>query len=205
MSTIPTPPVAVDSSQRGFMAPTNTYGSMDDQALQRFLQQMVAGISGLDGTLVFSRFQTEPNNEPTDSTTDWAAVGPSGPRDPDTFAFEGELPDGNYGVIRHELLTLIASFYGANSEANAERFSLGLQLHQNREYLTRAGYGLVEASKPIPVPIKRNTLWVYGVDVHLVIRRRQQIGYQVDNVASFEGDLIVDQPLKTYPLVVEES
>lgn len=204
MSTPGIPIIAADSTQAGFLAPGNRYGALEDQDLRRFLQQMVAGVSGLPGELVRPRWVPEPANEPP-FEVDWAAIGAES-RDPDTFAYEGLLPDGSQGVIRHELLNLLASFYGPHGEMNAETFSMGMAVAQNREYLTRQGYGLVEVGKPVQASVLRNERYLYGFDVPLVIRRRQQFAYPVQDLVAASVELIVDQPAytKTFQVSQEE-
>jgi hypothetical protein len=87
----------------------------------------------------------------------------------------------------------------------AERFTLGLQVAQNREYLTRAGYGLVEAGGPLPVvPVLQNERWLYGIDVPLTLRRRAQATYPVLTLEGADLGLIVDQPAITQSLEVRQ-
>lgn len=202
----PVPPAAVDSTTQGFLAPVNTYGSLDDQALARFIQPMVAGITGLDPILARAAWQPEPPDEP-DFGVDWCLVRLEN-REPDTFSWEGSYLEGSaviHGVIRHELLNFRAAFQGPNSEAMTERFSLGLALAQNREYLTQQGYGLVETGKPIIIPVLRNERWLYTVDLPFTLRRRQQVAYTVKPLIAAGVELIVDQPAYTKNFKVQES
>lgn len=205
MSTNPVPPIAPNSTQPGFLQPTNLYGGLEDRDLARFIQQMVAGITGLDPTLVRPEWQPEPPDEPDFNVT-WCAVRKER-RDPETFAWEGNVMSDNntvdHVVIRHELLPLRASFQGPAAEATCERLSMGFQLAQNREYLTRAGYGLVETEQIIIIPVFRNERWLYVADMPFTLRRRQQYGYPVEAVNASEVELVIDEPAytKTFEVV----
>lgn len=129
-------------------------------------------------------------------------------REPDTFAWEGDDLQGDvivHDVIRHELLNMRAAFQGPQAMAVSERFSVGMQLAQNREYLTRQGYGLVEVGKPIVVPVLRNQRWLYTEDLPFVLRRRQQASYAVRAVNSAEVELVVDEPAYTKNFQVEPA
>lgn len=203
MSTNPVPPIAVNSSEQGFLAPTDTYGLLDDQGLARFIQQMVAGITGLDPTLVRPAWQPEPPDEPPVETT-WCSVRKED-FDPETFAWEGNTKVNNQDVhlvVRHELVNLVAEFQGPSSERMADILSMGFQLAQNREYLTRSGYGFVESGKKVVLSLLRNERYLYVVDLPFTLRRRQQFNYAVEPLAGAAAELIVDQPAAVYPLQV---
>lgn len=182
---------ATNSSKRGFLAPVKVQ-FLAGQDLRRFLQQLVVGITNLPGELVRPRWQSEmPNQPPLDAS--WAAIGKL-TWAPDTYAYEAHQGNQEDVLVRHEELELMASFYGPDADLNAETFHLGLQLAQNREYLTRAGYGLKDADTPRVVPYKLNELWIYGVDVQFTLKRSVGSTYAVEDVASVTGELVVDEP-----------
>jgi hypothetical protein len=206
VSTNPVPPISADSSHRGFLAPTNLYGLMDDQDLARYLQQMVAGITGLDPTLVRPSWQPEPPDEPEVGTT-WCSIRKED-FDPETFAWEGNTNVNGQDVhlvVRHEMVNLVAQFQGPQSERTADFLSLGFQLAQNREYFTRSGYGFVESGKKVVLPLSRNERYLYVVDLPFTLRRRQQVDYAVHPLTGATAELIVDQPPAVYPLVVSNE
>jgi hypothetical protein len=149
-----------DSSQAGYLAPSGAM-SLEDEALNEFLQGVVVGIVGLAGNLVFQRWQPEPPNYP-DFGTDWAAVGDT-TRDRDTFASVTHNESGD-AVRRNERLTVLASFYGPNARSNAEKLAMGLQIAQNLEAMKAQGYNLVEVLEPVITADLQNERWVPRID-----------------------------------------
>ena len=56
-----------DSSTGGPIAPVPTSAApLEGKALNDFLNELIAGITGLDGTMVRPSFQTVPANVPTE-------------------------------------------------------------------------------------------------------------------------------------------
>lgn len=198
-----TQPVVSTSASRGYLRATNLGGELNDRALITFLQQIVVGVTGMDGTLVRPRWQPEPPNQP-DFSIDWAAIGAVG-RDSDVFVYEGGNPDSHF-VVRQQILRILLSFYGPNSEANTELFGMGMGLAQNREIFTRNGMGLVEVEQSTPpIPEMVNERWVYRMDTPFRVRRSQQYTYQVVSLTGAGIDIIVDEPPSQYPVVVQQA
>jgi hypothetical protein len=192
-----------------FIQPADIDGELNDQDLQDFLQVMMAGITGLDGTLVRPRWQpTDPPNQP-DLSTNWAALGVVR-KERDNFEFQGHVPSsvgfaGNSFVIRHQVLHVLASFYGPTNESYSERLAMGLGLAQNRWYLTQAGYGLVEVGESVTVPAKINNQWVNGTDLPFSLRRRQKYTYSVAEINIANVVINIDNPVKQYVVKIQED
>lgn len=220
MSAFPIPGID-DSTAYGPLLVVNTGGDLNDSALAQFLQQLVVGITGMPGQYVRPRWQPEPPNEPAYGT-DWAGIGTT-ERNSDVFAFERLINiygygEGEYGesdpvyggvgwcVVRQQILTVLLSMYGPNSESNATKFAMGLGLSQNREVLTRNGMGLVEveASTPI-IPELRNARYVYRVDTTFRIRRSQNYQYNVVSVTAANVIVYLDGPVTQRLAAVTED
>jgi hypothetical protein len=164
------------------------------------MQQLVAGVAGMDPQAVYPRWQVEPQNYPAG---DWAAVGVTTVR-ADAFAYEfhnGAAKDANGNIIgativqRHERIELLCSFYGrygGGADLNAKRFRDGLSVPQNREALQLAGMGLVEVGPAIAVPELIKGKWLYRVDSAAQFNRIVRRTYPVLNIIGLVGALVID-------------
>lgn len=184
--------MANDSSTGGYLVPSST-NDLNDQALARFLQQIVVGIVGLPGKMVRPRWQPEPPNIP-DFGTNWAAIGP-GARKRDPFSAIVHNPndaDGNGSstVIRNRTMDVICSFYGPLAETNSELLAMGLELSQNREVMQLAGFNLVGGvgdSAIVPIQIKER--WQYRVDIPFTVRQQQKYTYPILNLEGIQATI----------------
>lgn len=182
-----------DSSTGGFVTPSTTMGDLEDQALNRFLHDLIAGITGIPVPLVRPRWQQNPPNLPPFGT-DWVAFGEVS-RKTDRFAFvthQDSSSGGNDAVYRNQILEILCTFYGPNSKANSELLSLGFQIAQNREALTLAGYGLVEVGDPVTTSELIQEQWVSREDVSLRLRRAQEYKYPILNLLGAQGTVVTD-------------
>lgn len=177
-----------DSSTGGYLQ--STTGQGEDQSLQEFLQQIVVGLTGLPGNLVFPLWQPEPPNLPPFGIN-WASTG-RGRRTRDTFAtvrhhqgsdFTGDL------IHRTEILEVLCRFYGPAAEQNSEILAMGFMEPQNREVLQLAGYGLIEVGESITIPDKLHERWTYRVDVGFRLRRAQVYTYPVLTLVAASGTI----------------
>lgn len=163
---------------------------LEGDALMSFLQQWVANVSGLPGTLVRPRWQAEPPNIPNAATA-WAALGITS-RPSDKFPFVGHNVDSQDTpadmLIRHEDLNMLVSFYDLGETGQADfycaQFRDGIIIAQNREVLELAGFNLVESGDPTALPGILNTRWLYRVDLSVRVRRALVRTYPVLDVES---------------------
>src|SRR5690348_17115445 len=97
-----------DSSTGGYLNPTSTPPTTD-KAFDRILQGIVKAISGLPGTNVVPRWYTDNGSEfgPSDN---WCSIGTMRIR-PDGMPIIQHSP-GSTTLIRFEVVTVLASFYG---------------------------------------------------------------------------------------------
>ena len=203
-----------DSSTGGYLAPTlpqvQNPATLEDAAIDTFLQNLVVGITGLPGNMIFPRWQVTPPNLPG-ITANWAAIGVQD-MDADYCAYEAHNPvmppntfppapnppvtppANGYDIqIRHEVMTILCSFYGPAARTNASLLRDGLQVAQNRETLQLAGMGLVSTGKITAVPSIVNTQWYYRADLPLVIRREIVRNYPILNILSAEVTITSDE------------
>jgi len=185
------------SATGGFLAPSAT-NAIEDEALRVFFQQIVTGITGIDGKLVRPRWQAEPPNMPTFGS-DWASIGVmKRERDCNSYATHRSVNDGsgnNIGtdyVHRTEVLDVLCSFYGPNCEAKSELLAMGLEIDQNREVMQLAGYGLVCVEDATMMADLFNDRWVTRIDLPFQIRRAQLYQYPVLDLQGAQGTIIED-------------
>lgn len=157
---------------------------LDDEALIDFLQETVAGVSGLPGQLVRPRWQAEPPNLP-DFGTDWAAIGITD-READTYPVIEHDPTGQGAdrLIRHERLDLLCSFYGPHAGSLAALLRDGLFIAQNREALLLVGMALVEVSGSTRAPALVKERYTDRTDITVTLRREIRRTYPVLNLLS---------------------
>ena len=193
--------------------PIDKNSEWNDLPLRHLLQQLVAGICGLKGNLVYPRWQPEPVNQP-DFGVDWASVGVTGrirdvfaavihttyPPDPSNPTAPVQVTDT---VNRNEILSVLCSFYGPNSESYAETLAMGLMLEQNRYVMQLNGLALVEVGETLTVPYLKKERWLMGQDVSFRARRQQNYTYPSGNIESVQGSLITEA--QVLPLSVSDS
>lgn len=189
------------SASSGYLQPGQAPAPspLEGQDLNRFLQQLIVGVSGLDGTLVRPRWQTEMPIIPNEATV-WAAMGVT-TRPRDTYPAIVHVAGGNSGrgydeLRRHETLHTLCSFYDTGVNGQADKFCAlvadGLAIPQNREVLTLNGFGLVSTGDPTAVPSLWKERWLYRADLQIIFRRQIKRTYSVYNLLSAQGEIIAD-------------
>lgn len=184
------------SATGGALSPAVSPAPLEGQTLNRFIQQWIVGITGLDGTMVRPRWQAEPPNIPTAGTA-WAAIGITS-RPSDTYPYVRHDPTGlgSDELQRHETLNLLASFYDLGTNGLADNYAAllrdGAAIPQNLEPLTVAGMALVETGDPVAVPSLLKTRWLYRVDLPVSLRRQINRIYPVENLLSSQGTLLAN-------------
>lgn len=190
------------SQSGGFLLPVPSAVPLEGQALRRFLQQWVVGISGLDGTMVRPVAQGEPPNIPNAGEC-WAAISILN-RPADTFPavihkVDAESPEGFDELQRNEALRLLVSFYdlGSNGQADmyASMFRDGTSIPQNLEYLRRSGFALNSVGDLVDAPILFKSRWKYGLDLPVIVVRQINRQYRVKNVVSADGEIVTSAGL----------
>lgn len=199
------------SASGGYLSPAANPAPLEGQALLRFFQQIIVGITALPGNMVRPYWQEEPPDIP-DAGTAWAAFKIT-KRPSDEYPFVGmsNVPLGGvaYQMQRHEELDILTTFYdmgstglnnsGGQADYNVSLLRDGLLVPQNREPLFLAGMGLVKTGDEVPVPVIVKKRWQYRVDLEWVVRRQINRVYNVTTIVSAQGDIYYDTGLPAQP------
>jgi hypothetical protein len=190
-------PFVPDSTQPGYLAPK---GSPDPSPLENdawidFLQTLVAGVTGLDGTLVRPRWQRQPPNQPPSLDTTWAAIGiTSTEADWMPALIHVDTGDGYDAFQRMEMATLLCSFYGPQCAEYASLLRDGLSIEQNIVALRQNAVGVVEVQDFVRAPELFRNQFRDRMDVSVIFRREIRRNYPVLTLLSAHGTLIASTP-----------
>lgn len=190
--------MANDSATGGYLVPAISPAPLEDDALDDFIHDLLAGVSGLVGNLIRPLWQEEPPNIPDRSVT-WCAFGMVESKS-DTYAVEEHDADGDGTDLtrRHEVMQWRVSCYGPQCGAMASLIRDGFGLAQNREPLTLAGMGFVSVTGPTRTAELIKQKWLKRQDLQIYIRREVIREYPVLNLLSASGTLITE-PLPPIP------
>lgn len=180
------------SATGGYLTPTT--GPVDDQALRRFLQAMIVGVTGLTGPMVRPLWQKNPPPIPS-IDTDWIAFGVVEQRPDANPYYKQKTSSGE--LIRHEEIDVRCSAYGPACQAYTGRLREALYLAQNRGNLYLAGMGLVGFSKTTHVPDLINDRWFERADITMTLRREIRREYPVLNFVAAQGTIKANRATET--------
>ncbi len=182
------------------------------QDLDDFMQQVVAGVTGLPGNLVRPRWQPEPPNAPPITATEtpgnapvvpcWAAVGVTRST-PLGFPASTEITQGAAAPLGfsqqsdQEEFDIRCSFYGKMADTYAIVLRSGLMVAQNRECLQLANIGFITTSGRTRVPTLTQGQWWMRVDITASFRREVRTFYPVLYYLSAPAKVITDTGLGT--------
>ncbi len=179
----------------GFLAPLNPPSAYDlDLAAQ--IQVTVAGITGIDGTLVRPRWQAKPPVMPH-VTVNWVAVGATDIRSDDNAntIHDGHSDggDGSDTAYRGEEITVLASFYGPQASGYAALLRDGFAVQQNRAAMLALGlaYAKPGALRNVSGLVLTENLIRY--DFEFWLRRRPGRVYAVPSIRSVSGVILGQQ------------
>lgn len=177
--------MANDSTVAGYLQPSGS-GPAEDADLDSIFQQMIVGITGLPGNMVRPRWQATVPKQPEPSAN-WCSIGVTGiEHDANSYeSWNQEIDSETF--IRHEILTVLASFYGANALNYAGQARDGLYVQQNNATLDQYEMGLVEVSSIVTAPELVNQQWVRRFDLPIRVRRRVVRTYPILNVLSAQA------------------
>lgn len=193
------------SNAPGYLLPNPTPAPLEGQEFDRFIQQWVVGITGLEGKYVRQRWQPEPPNIPAAGVA-WCAIGIN-TRRADTFAYAWLQPDDSWLVQRHERMDLLASFYDLGTNGMADEYAAklrdGLSVPQNLEPLFAAGMGLVATGDIATVPSLLKERWLYRADLSIEIARCVERVYPVLPLDQANLTLMMSPDGQTRTIVAE--
>lgn len=183
------------SATGGYLSPGGaTTPPLEDQALEDFLHDVIAGVTGIGDTLVRPLWQPEPADIPG-RAVDWCAFGLPDRPQRDAYPVIAHDPAAGAGqgadiLIRNESLRLRTTFYGPNCQANATLFADGVFVAQNREQLLTVGIKLIGAGEPTKAPELIKGQWYSRCDLDVMLRRAIRREYPVLNLLSAGGQIV---------------
>jgi hypothetical protein len=182
-----------DSTAAGYITPTSTAPAADLD-LDKILQHIVVGLTGLAGNMVRPRWQPTTPKQPEPSAN-WAAVGVTNVQsDSSPAIIHDPTSDGSDTLIRHERVECLVTFYGPNGQQYAEMFRDGFWLSQNSAMLDEYDMSFVDAGPIRSVPEYVNQQARRRYDLAFTLRRKITRSYGVRNILSADVELIIDTP-----------
>lgn len=155
--------------------------------LTQFIQAVLVGISGIDGTLVRPQWQVEPPKSP-DILVNWMAFGIS-VASPNANLY---IETDNAGVTRTqrmETLEIASSIYGPDALEIAALITDGFQIPNNLEGLRSAKMGFIEVSPTRRVPDLVNERFVDRIQMSIFLTREIQRVYPILSILSANGTI----------------
>jgi hypothetical protein len=162
-------PFVPDSTQAGFLGPVTD--TLEGIAWENFLQELVAGITGLDPALVRPRWQPVPPTTPNVSV-DWVGCG-----------------EGIDILRRHENVTYSCSFYGPHSADLAAILRDGILVEQNRAVLRVNAVGLTEVTEVRRATELFREQFRDRHDLNILLKREVRRTYNVRNLSRAIGTI----------------
>lgn len=188
-----------NSSTGGYLLPS-TVAPLDDEMLQRKINHVICGVTGIPGELVRPRWMPEPVGLPT-IATNWIAFGETSRLNERGTPFmkhvgraydvDGEeIPyEGHDVLTRHEIIVYLASCYGPACYSTAALLRDGIFVLQNWEELQAYGVILTEVGNIVPMPELVNNRWYQRCDIELRVAREIERVYPILNILRADGPI----------------
>lgn len=180
----------------------------NDLTLTQFIQQMIVGMTGMNGTMVREKFQKNSVEQEATPEDVWCAFFVT-ETTPDANAYTEVIREGDMSKMqRHLELVVDCSFYGEGSKVFAEKLRDGFQIAQNRDVLTTGNMGFKEVSTIRSVPEKHGQVWFKRYDMNVVLRRQIDKTFAVLSFNSAGGTIKAEkdnQEIENVPWNVSET
>jgi|WetSurMetagenome_2_1015567.scaffolds.fasta_scaffold219111_2 hypothetical protein len=177
------------SATGGYLVASSSDPLPGSLTLTQFIQSVIAGITGFDGTLIRPDWQPDPPKQP-DLPVDWIAFGITVNKgDANALMISPTSTNANSVLQRFEELDIQCSFYGPNCLENISVFRDGFQVQQNLEALSIAKMGFKSISDSIRSADLFNERWYDRFITTLTLVRQVQRTYPVLSFASASGTI----------------
>jgi hypothetical protein len=197
-----------DSSTGGYLLPVaGGPAPLQGQALLRAIGLWVSSLTGLDGTLVRPRWQSEPPAIPPHPSawtpasglppaTAWADIAVYARPAPGWPVIRHDDANGVDHLYRFETLEITARFYDVGYDGGtdelASRLRDGSAIDQNLEGLALQGIFLKMMGTPRPVPLLKNDRWLYQVDLPFELTRTSTRDYAILSIEEVAATIVVE-------------
>lgn len=175
------------SATGGYLRPTNV--ALDNNALKRFIHGVLAGVTGIDNTLVRPSYQANPPPIP-DLNVNWAAFAITNKRTVAQPWFS--QGDGDGTLSSNELFDVLVTFYGPDCMGYAAVLRDGLQIQQNSDALVAAGMAVLGTTDITYIPELINDRWFERADITVNLNRDLSRTYDILTLLGIEGTLYFD-------------
>ena len=168
---------------------TETSSPLSITALEDLWHDTIAGITGLDNTLVRPSRQLDPAQQPAPDV-DWCAFDiMRAASDPWPDVAHISAGDGSDMVVDHDRYEVGAVFYGPNADTLAGLLRRGLCVWQNRSALRSVGIALQSVGDPVTVPELDSMVWRQRVDLSARFSVESRGSYAVLNLLRSTGSI----------------
>jgi hypothetical protein len=157
---------------------------------------LIRGVTGIPGSLVRPRWQSEPLPIPA-SSEDWVAFGVLRSDGEGGSPYVEHIPDGDgYDEAKStSFLQVLVTAYGPNSDRTVEVLRVGLTVSQNWEELLPLGINLSEIGDSTALPELINNEWYLRADLPVTLKRSVTARYPILNVLSASGVFSGNRPV----------
>jgi hypothetical protein len=185
------------SASGGYLSPTTT-PIPENLTFSQFLQTVMVGISGINGTLVRPLWQPDPPKMP-DAFTNWLAFGITKSA-AKGFPFQGLATVGDsqvYNSSYHSKVNIACVLYGPLAFENFELIRDGFYLPQNNESLKAANFGLIGVNEGVRNAELIDEIWFNRFDFSIDLYYQTLRTYPILTFLSANGTAFI--PLTTNP------
>jgi hypothetical protein len=173
--------------------------------LQSALQQAVAGLAGLPGSLVRPRWQPVPPAQPPVDVT-WVSIGVT-MVEADEYPYllhvggvtlAGATAPGYTIMQRHQTITVVTTFYGPQADALAAQVRDAFYVPQNYENLFPVGLKLRTIHDLQRAPELMNQQYVDRADLRMEFRAMIERVYPIRDLDGADFTINTDQGSETF-------
>ena len=178
------------SATGGYLTEASTTLSLT--AMENAWHDAIAGITGLDNTLVRPVRQVQPTRQPA-HPVNWCAFDIERATSDEWASYEHvSADDGSDLIIDHDVYTILAVVYGPDADELAGILRRGLYVWQNRAALRAVGIAVQRIAAPVSVPELADSLWRQRVDLEVQFAVERRGSYAVLNLLRSTGDILGD-------------